>query len=299
MHRSAIGATTFRSMGTEVEVLAPHPQLDDALEVVATLFDAWDRRFSRFQPDSELSSLNAAAGAPFAASEPMLGVVAASLVAARLTDGLFDPALLPRLVDLGYAVDFDELSPAATDPSPRAWQPGRWREIAVDRSAACITLPDGVALDLGGIAKGMAVDAALGALAAAGIGPTAVNAGGDLGVRGEPHGGWPISLDDAGRSVILHHGALATSSVLKRRWQTAEGERHHLIDPRTGEPAGGVVVSASVAAPTCRAAEVAAKAALLLGPGDAAVWLAAHRLTGVLVLANGTSWNLGEWREAA
>jgi thiamine biosynthesis lipoprotein len=299
MQASDIGAGSFRSMGTEVQVLAPAPMLDDALDTVGALFEDWDRRFSRFRSDSELCALNAAAGARFAASGPMLEVVVASLIAARVTGGLFDPTVLPRLVDLGYDASFEEPRQDHVARALRPWQPGHWREIGVDARAGWIQLPDGVALDFGGIAKGMAVDAAVRALALRAIRPAAVNAGGDLAVNGELQSGWPIALDDAGRSITLHSGALATSSVLKRHWQRAGVERHHLIDPRTGEPARGSIVSASVAARSCRAAEVAAKAALLLGQRDAAIFLATHRLGGVLVLNDGTSWNLGEWREAA
>jgi thiamine biosynthesis lipoprotein len=299
MHLSDLASHSFGCMGTDINVLAPAPMLGEAVEVVEQLFDEWDRRFSRFRADSELTALNDAAGTKVAVSQSMLDVVAASLVAARVTDGLFDPTLLPRLVDLGYHASFEELGRGAPASRPRAWRSGSWREIRLDRDAGWVWLPHDVALDFGGIAKGMAVDAAVGALAVRGLAPAAVNAGGDLGVNGAPDDGWPIALDDAGRTVTLRRGALATSSVLKRRWRTADGERHHLIDPRTGEPAGGPVVSASVAAGSCRAAEVAAKTLLLLGPGDGAIFLAAHRLSGVVGVDNGTSWNIGDWREAA
>ena len=225
MQASDIGAGSFRSMGTEVQVLAPAPMLDDALDTVGALFEDWDRRFSRFRSDSELCALNAAAGARFAASGPMLEVVAASLIAARVTGGLFDPTVLRRLVDLGYDASFEEPRQDHVARALRPWQPGRWREIGVDARAGWIQLPDGVALDFGGIAKGMAVDAAVRALALRAIRPAAVNAGGDLAVNGELQSGWPIALDDAGRSITLHSGALATSSVLKRHWQRAGVER--------------------------------------------------------------------------
>jgi len=159
-----------------------------------------------------------------------------------------------------------------------------------------------VRLDLGGIAKGMAVDAAIDTLRAAGVRTAAVNAGGDLAVIGPPpdRESWPIAIDGAGeRSVLLRQGALATSSVLRRRWRVGGKERHHLLDPRTGMPAAGRIASASVAAATCRAAEVAAKVALLLGPREAALFLARHRLSGLLVLHDASTWRLGDWQAAA
>ncbi len=293
-------ASTFPSMGTDVTVLAPASQTDDAAALVRSLFDEWDGRFSRFRSDSELSRLNASAGTRFAASPAMLEAVAASLVAARVTDGLFDPTLLDRLHALGYDDSFERLP--ADRPAPRlvAPRPRRWQEIRINHEAGWIELPAAVGLDLGGIAKGMAVDAAIAELRARRIGPAAVNAGGDLAVSGTLDAGWPVAIDDAGgRVVVVNAGALATSSVLRRRWRMGGRLQHHLIDPRSGRPADGAIISASVAAPTCRAAEVAAKAALLLGAEAAAIFLAEHRLSGLLVLRNGTTWRLGEWEETA
>ena len=115
----------------------------------------------------------------------------------------------------------------------------------------------------------MAVDAALDRLEAAGIGPAAVDAGGDLAVRGTPPGrdGWPIALTEAagGPEVTIASGALATSSTTRRRWRVDGTERHHLLDPRTGLPADTGLRSVTVVATSARVAEVAAKVALLLG----------------------------------
>jgi thiamine biosynthesis lipoprotein len=299
---AGLAHSAFRSMGTRVSVLSGASDAAVAAPAVRSVFEAWDARFSRFRPDSELSRLNAAVGSRFAASELMIDVVAASLDAARLTDGLFDPALLGRLRELGYDASF-ELLPADRPVTPlAAWRPGAWREIELDRGAGSIRLPAGTALDLGGIAKGMAVDAAIDTLRAAGVRTAAVNAGGDLAVIGPPpdRESWPIAIDGAGeRSVLLRQGALATSSVLRRRWRVGGKERHHLLDPRTGMPAAGRIASASVAAATCRAAEVAAKVALLLGPREAALFLARHRLSGLLVLHDASTWRLGDWQAAA
>lgn len=287
-------------MGTDVSVLAPPSQLDAALDSVRALFAAWDQRFSRFRSDSELSALNLSAGTSFSASELMIHVVGAALDAARATGGLFDPSVAPRLVALGYDRDFAQLATHRPESRLVGWRAGGWREIELHRAGGWIRLPAGTTIDLGGIAKGMAVDAALALLTRRGIAPACVNAGGDLGVVGEVEQGWPIGLDEAAdRTVVLHGGALATSSTVHRRWRVGLIERHHLIDPRTGMPATGSVASASVAATSCRDAEVAAKAALLLGAEEAASFLGRHRLAGVLTLRSGAVLDIGEWRTAA
>src|SRR6185437_13177187 len=144
---------------------------------------------------------------------------------------------------------------------------------------------------LGGLAKGMAVDAAIALLADRGVATAAVDAGGDLAVRGLPTGAssWPIAVDAPSGShrLSLVRGALATSSVARRRWRQGSVERHHLIDPRTGSPSDAALWSVSVAAPTCAQAEVAAKAAFLLGLDDGARFLAERGLSGMFVLPDG------------
>src|SRR5439155_22588655 len=130
----------------------------------------------------------------------------------------------------------------------------------------------GVGLDLGGIAKGMAVDAALARLRALGVDAALVNAGGDLAVHGRLPGGtaWPVVVQGrrAPQTVLLERGALATSGIARRRWQQGQQSRHHLLDPRTGLPAQSGLLSITVVAARCVQAEVAATAAFVLGPQE-------------------------------
>ena len=79
-------------MGTSISALSSPADAAAVAPIVRAVFESWDARFSRFRPDSELSRLNATAGSPFAASDLMIDVVAASLEAAQLSEGLFDPA---------------------------------------------------------------------------------------------------------------------------------------------------------------------------------------------------------------
>lgn len=280
----------FRSMGTDISIIVP-PDRDDAAGTARAILDDWDRRFSRFDPTSELSRLNATAGDARRAtvSPALLDVVMTALAAAHATNGLFDPLLGARMAELGYDRTFDQLD-AGSAAELSAWVAGRWRTIEVDQAAQTVRLPAGTALDLGGLAKGMAVDAAVSAMARGDVAYAAVNAGGDLAVLGRPAGlpAWTVALEglDDG-PVALAEGALATSSVRRRRWQTDAGERHHLLDPRTGLPATSGLHQVSVAAATCAQAEVAAKATFLLGPDRAPIFLTAHRLHGVLVTDDG------------
>ena len=256
----------FRAMGTDVEVLGPAvPRFAEAADRVRGIFAREERRFSRFLPTSELSRVNARAGRRTPVSPSFAAVAAESLRAARETDGLFDPTVLPALIAAGYDRDIEEVrrAPAAPRPSRAA---GRGSDVEVGRG--WVRLPAGAGLDLGGIAKGWTVDAA--ALAAWRILPwVVVNAGGDLRLEGERPDPLEVGVEDPtdGDAFVvrlrLEAGALATSSIARRSWGPG---LHHLIDPRTGLPASTGVLQATACASTCTRAEVLAKTLLLSGP---------------------------------
>ena len=287
-------------MGTEIAVLAPLERIGPAEKAVRTLFGEWESVLSRFRPESELSRLNERAGKPTAVSSLLYDVVAAALAAARATRGAFDPTLLPDLVRLGYDRTFADL-PADASPGRRVpFLGGRWHGIRLDSQRRRILLPPGAALDVGGIAKGMAVDAALDRLERElEIGTALVDAGGDLAVRGLPPGqrAWQVAIEDTTRSVALRHGALATSGSSRRRWLQDGIERHHLIDPRTGKPAASGLSSITVAAATCRQAEVGATAVFVLGATEGAALLERHDLGGLAIGSRGVE-TIGRWPDA-
>jgi thiamine biosynthesis lipoprotein len=222
----------------------------------------------------------------------------AAIDAATATDGLFDPLLARRMEDLGYDRTFDVLPADSPAGVARYWHPGEWRSVALDPAQRIVTLPAGTGLDLGGIAKGMAVDAALAMLVEKGLPYAAVNAGGDLAVHGVPPGesAWTVVVDGGThRAVSLGSGALATSSVQRRVWRVGGELRHHLIDPRSGLPAQTGVALVSVAAASCRQAEVAAKVALLKGPAAGSDFIERHGLSGLLITERGSEWRVGAW----
>lgn len=293
----------FQAMGTTISLIAPEGSLSIALRLTRDLFEEWERALSRFRSDSELSRLNAAAGLRTPVSALLLRVLSASLDAARATNGIFDPTVLQRMLEIGYDRTFTALptSLPATPSAPHA-QLGGWRAIEVDTARSLVRLPAGVGLDFGGIAKGMAVDAALDLLEAQELTPALVSGGGDLAVRGLPpevtH--WPIAAPGKGEGWVigLERGALATSGVGRRHWRQGEQTRHHVLDPRTGEPSASALWSVTAIAATCAQAEVAAKVALILGHAQGAQFIEETRL-GVLMVAESGEWSAaGAWPRA-
>jgi thiamine biosynthesis lipoprotein len=233
---------------------------------IERLFAERDRRFSRFHAVSELNAVNNTFGSVVKVSPAFAEMVGVALRAARQTDGLVDPTLGAAVEAAGYDRDFSELYPSADPAEPGAC--GRWRTLHVGRTL--LHRPHDVRLDLNGVVKGKTVDDALALIDGDGF----VSAGGDLAARGAVDVAVP-----GGGSVRVLEGGLATSSTAKRRWLRAGVWRHHLIDPRTGQPCDSPWQEVTVSAATCLQADVTAKAALLLGE-DGPRWLERRGLAG-------------------
>lgn len=255
--------------------------------------DELEARWSRFRPDSEISRLNRAHGHPVLVSADTIHAVSAAIDAWRATAGRFDPTVLPALVAAGYDRDFAALDPAA-DLDARATPPFAAAPgcggIVIDPLVSAITLPPGVAIDLGGIGKGLAADLVVGELMHAGAAGACVNAGGDLRVRGEPPSGesWVVGVEHLPEvHLALAEGAVATSSSFKRRWQHGGSRYHHLLDPRQGVPAHAGLAAVTVIAGTAAEAEVLTKAAFVAGVDRASAIIERAGATGLLVTDRG------------
>lgn len=243
------GQIRFRSMGCEVVVGGGTPEDVARIE---SLFVRYDEAFSRFRPASELNRVNRAAGRAVRLSPVFAATLRSALEAASLTNGLVDPTLGSAIESAGYTGDFATLKPDPRPPGPP--RPGSWQSVRLLGRLLCV--PAGTQLDLNGVVKALAVDEAVGLLGGDGF----VSAGGDLAVRNR----LDVALPGGG-AVRLVRGALATSGSSRRAWLRGGRPQHHLIDPRTGVPAETPWEQVTVCGRTCLAADVAAKAAFLLG----------------------------------
>jgi thiamine biosynthesis lipoprotein len=271
----------LRAMNTDI-LLAAEGQADRlqaGFEQASGFIQSGERRFTRFSEDSELSALNRSAGKQFKASPDLFSVVALTRRFFHLTRGLFDPSILPDLKRVGYDRSMDvlrKLGPSPLLESLLVNEHPSFSEMDLDESDQTILLPSGMALDLGGIAKGWIAEQAANILSGYAT-ACAVDAGGDMFLVGLPDGmeKWPVALEDPLQpentltTVMVDPGAIATSTITKRVWQQAGKNRHHIIDPRTGEPAVSDWISVTVIAPHAYEAEVLAKALLIAGPQEA------------------------------
>lgn len=239
---------TFGAMGTSCTLSATatgdgRRHAGRALAAGRAEVEACERALSRFDPSSDLSRVNRAAGEWVDVDSRLASALRLALRGREATDGRFDPTILPALVAAGYDRTYEELEErparAAAGLQARAQI-----EVAADADRARVER--GAAVDLGGIGKGFAAARVLLAMRDAwdGLPGALVDLGGDISVWGSPpdRGPWRIAVADPRRAgavlgvVRLEEGGVATSGRHTRRFGPGR-TLHHLIDPATGVPA--------------------------------------------------------------
>jgi thiamine biosynthesis lipoprotein len=296
------GTETWRALGTYVHLsTADEAALEPSRQIAMRLLEDVDRTCSRFRKDSDLIRANAGAGSWISVDPLLVKAIGAAVEAAAQTDGLVDPTLGHAMVAVGYDRDISLVLAESAEPAGVAVpaRAGAWRDIQRDPAGA-VLVPRGSALDLGATCKAWAADLIVAAIAAQSDSTVVLSLGGDIAVAGP--GGWPVAItetidDPAGAEVVhLPYGGLATSSTAARRWIRDGVVRHHLIDPRTGEPTTGRWRTVTATGATCLAANTASTAAIVLG--DRAVgWLSERDIPARLVNTSGRIVRTDRWPE--
>jgi len=293
----------FRAMGSEMAVWLETADLDvaaTAFAQVEALFAANEQALSRFRQDSELSLLNSYSDQWVIVSDLLWDLLILALGMAAITNGCFDPTTLNALEQYGYTVSFEQLirigQQNGGSPDTVA-VPGQWTAVGLDEVQKAIFLPDGIRVDLGGIAKGYTAQQAVDELRT--LGPCLVDAGGDLVAGAAPHDhpGWPVAVsapwtgdghEEADLFTLwLANKALATSGIDYRKWERNDHLVHHLIDPATGRPAATDGLTVTILADDAALAEAWATATLVAGSAAGMAALLDADLAGLMVMENG------------
>ena len=267
-------------MATLFEVSLPRhdgPPDPNLLPAIETRLRAIERDFYAWG-DGELAALNAAlsAGERFEASEAMAALLVDAQAISAASDRAFDPGV-GALVELwGFHVtEKPEVAPEPDRIEATRTASGSIGEIVIADAIDVAASASGrrFLLDLGGIAKGYAVDEVVAILEAAGVAPAVVNAGGDLRTLGSrPDRRWQIGIasprgDELLGTLALDAGEAAfTSGDYERYFDDDTGTRqHHILDPRNGRPATHTR-AVTVIADNGTLADAAATALLVAGP---------------------------------
>lgn len=218
----------------------------EAGDAVLALFDRIDHQMSRYRQDSELSRVNRqAASEPVQVSESLFTVLKQAQRISELSAGAFDISF----GSVGYLYDFRARQQPSDEELAEGLEKVNYRSVVLDPSAHTVQfLDDGVKLDLGGIAKGYAVDRGIEILRSFGIRNARLSAGGDLRLLGDKRGKpWIVGIRDPrseSRNAMvlpLTNVAVSTSGDYERFFFDDNHERiHHILSPVTGKPVKGV-----------------------------------------------------------
>jgi len=276
-------------MGTRlsIEIDGPVPAgaFDGAFDEVARL----EEILSNWKSASEISRLNArAARAEFLCSPDLYGAISVSLEWAERTGGAFDPTVEPlvRVLGLRPGAEVPESGEMPSAQAQAAPMPIGWRHVHLGSLARSVRFDaDGVGVDLGGIGKGIALDAAARVLALQGVRSALLDFGGQVLAIGRPRGtpGWPVGIADPGDRdapvtvVRVADVSLATSGNGERSVQGPDGPIGHILDPATRRPAP-YMGTVTVAAPVGTSADALSTALFVMGPERGLAWAESRRL---------------------
>jgi thiamine biosynthesis lipoprotein len=240
-----------------------------AIDAVMAEMRRIDRAMSPHKPTSELSRINReAALGPVPLSAEMAMLIGRAIEFSRWSDGAFDIsyASVGHLYDYRAGIAPDDAALAA------AREAIGWQQLLLDRRAGTLRFGrPGMRIDLGGFAKGHAVDRSVAILREHGIDHAMVSAGGDSHLLGDRRGRpWMIAVRDPRREggavavLPLQDVAISTSGDYERFFEKGGVRHHHLIDPRTGRSAAGVR-SVTIVADDGLTTEALSKTVFVLG----------------------------------
>jgi FAD:protein FMN transferase len=278
------------SMACLYAIDAYGPDADALPRIASEAFDEVDRidrLMSHYKTSSELSRVNREAAAhPVSVDPELFALIAESLRYARESDGAFDITVGPLMKAWGFFRGGGRL-PSADEVAAARRRVGS-SHVILDAAAGSIAFDEpGVELDLGGIAKGYAVDRVVRRLRERRVSAALISAGGStIYGLGAPPGldAWPVDIADPidggkiAATVPLKDRALSVAGSSEKFFE-ADGVRYsHIMDPRTGVPARGVL-SVAVLAPTGTAGDALDDAFFVLGVDASRSYL--RQLTGV------------------
>jgi len=282
-------------MGTSIEVelhAAGRAEAEAAIAAVMAEMHRIDATMSPHKADSELTRINrGAADAPVAVSAGMFELLSRALAFSRLSDGAFDITFAGAGQLYDYRVGIAPDASALADALPLI----NWRHVLLDPARRSVRFARrGMRIDLGGFAKGHAVDNAIAILRGLGIAHAMVAAGGDshvMGSRGDRP--WTVAIRDprrAGAAVAvlpLEDVAISTSGDYERFFERNGVRCHHVLDPRTGKSPDGVR-SVTVIADDGLTTEAFSKTVFVLGVAKGLRFIEAHAgVDAVIVDAQG------------
>lgn len=262
---------TGKAMGTDYSISIVSDSDDLALRIskqTIEKIEEYEKRFSRFLPESELSRLNSVKD--MVVSTEFMEATQKAFELFKITKGIFNP--LVQIGRMGYDKDFSKIDDSASIKNTEAYDID-FETVSLSKETGRITLQEGQKIDFGGFLKGYLAEILCKEIMDQSplIGGAIVNIGGDIHTQGTDADGKtfvfdifnPVTKEEV--SVSLHNQSLATSGTYKRTWTISNAPIHHILDLSGTHNPDSDIVSSSAISPDGSKAEAYAKVFLSLG----------------------------------
>lgn len=284
---TVMSVTVYGGAGQEAEEAA-----SEALEAARAEIEALEKLFSATDPDSELYAANHSGGQSITVSENTAALLSRALELCGETDGALDVTIYPVVKAWGFTTDSYRVP--AEDELAELVKRVDFTQIKLDGTT--LTVPEGMELVLGAVAKGYAADRAAALLEARGVSAAKLELGGNIHLVGtKPSGApWQVAVrDPSGEGAMgllqTDGGAVVTSGGYERYFEQDGITYWHIIDPSTGRPAHSGLVSVTITAPSGTLADALSTALFVMGKEKAeAFWRERQDFDFILIGEDGT-----------
>lgn len=265
---------SFYALGTDIEIrviFENEKERESILVFLSNLEDLYiqtEKKFSRFNKNSELSEMNRKIGLYSEVSKDFLDICKKSLKQNRLSEGFFDPRILTILESIGYDKSFfsDEFGKVKKNYLIENFEKKLTEDLIIRDNKVCFLKP----MDFSGIVKGWITDKASDFLKERKINNFLINSGGDMTLRGadEEEKVWTVDLEGfSGKGLVfeIKNFSIATSGITRRKWEM-EGKRvYHLVNPKDYNNFPTNLKSVTVVMEKTEDADIMAKTLFLMG----------------------------------
>ncbi len=269
-------------LGTIVEITVadkdkPRGIVNRAIKKAFTEIERIDDLLSRFKSESDIGRINADAyNRPTKVSPETISLIEKSIMFSQLSDGAFDITISPLMEIWGFEEKHKKHIPTAEQLKQALDKVGYQNIDIIKEEQSVFLAQPAMSLDLGGIAKGYAVDRAIAVLKQEGIESALVNAGGDIYALGgrDKDKKWQIAVQrprkkDTILTVLEIEDRAVVTSGDYQKYIEIDGRRYsHIINPKSGYPCSEVPASVTVLTEDCVSADALATALFVLGPQE-------------------------------
>ena len=261
----------FWAMGTEIviEIFTNLNQYlhkpEESLDLAEKIFQQNEKKFSRFNRESELSMINDNLKKETKVSAQMIEILGLCLNYYKITNGYFDPRIIENLEISGYKKDFkSNLVKQTLNRHSVKIEGNLSKDLALDKNKKTVLLTKRI--DTTGLVKGYTVDEVTEKLRANGFVDFVVNAGGDIFVSKVGAEISPLNIEGLEKIIFkVSNEGIATSGITRKKWKAEGKMKYHLVNPKNNEHYPTELKTVTVIAQKTVEADAWAKTLFLMG----------------------------------